>query len=156
MNPLASDPKKSQPTRVPIRDGLLTEPLSDLRSVRLVGSRCAHCGETTLGRNTICPNCGQSATTPLALNPRGRLWTYTIVRHRPPGDYKGPEPFAPFAMGLVELPDGLRVLAPVDGDATTLQIGMELQFRAYVRSGDGSPEVVTFSFGPLDEERTHV
>src|SRR3954471_6690917 len=112
--------------RVPIRDGLLTEPLSDLAQVRLMGSRCADCSETSLGRHAICPNCGKAATNPLPLSPRGRLWTYTIVRHRPPGDYKGPDPFEPFGLGLVELPDGVRVLAPIECDLAALKIGLEL------------------------------
>jgi uncharacterized OB-fold protein len=135
--------------RVPIREGLLTAPLSELDAVRLVGSRCATCAETTLGRNSICPNCGGEAVSELPLSRRGRLWTYTVVRHRPPGNYQGGEPFEPFALGLVELPDGVRVLAPIEGDCTRLKIGMELEFRAFVRAAGAVPEVVSFAFASV-------
>src|SRR3546814_9575882 len=88
----------------PVRSGLMTGALDDLASVGLAGSRCRACGETTLGANTLCPNCGSDDVFLIALSDEGKVWTYTVVRYRPPGDYKGAEPFKPFAIGLVELP----------------------------------------------------
>jgi uncharacterized OB-fold protein len=49
-------------------------------------------------------------------------------------------------VGLVELSDGLRVLAPIAGDPQNVRIGMALEFRAFVRPGDAAPEVVSFAF----------
>jgi uncharacterized protein len=135
-------------TRVAIREDLLTQPLSDLRRISLVGSTCSKCGETFLGRALACANCGTAEPEPRALSKRGVLWTYTVVRHRPPGDYKGPEPFMPFGLGLVEMPEGLRVLAPVVCDLSQLSIGMPLEFHAFVRPGSHAPEVVSFEFVP--------
>jgi uncharacterized OB-fold protein len=54
-------------------------------------------------------------------------------------------------MGLVELPEGLRVLAPIKGDPARVKIGMRLQFEAFVRPGSAAPEVVSFHFAPLAE-----
>jgi len=136
------------PARIAIREDLLSTPLSDLSNVRLMGSRCSSCGETTLGKSTACPNCGQNTVTALPLSKRGRVWTYTIVRHKPPGDYRGPDPFVPFAMGLVELPEGLRVLAPIDCKLDQLKINLEVELRPYVRPGE-TPEVVAFTFVPV-------
>jgi uncharacterized protein len=133
-------------SRISIREGLLSTPLALLDSVRLMGSRCSDCNETTLGTNRACPNCGGHQLSAMRLSREGRLWTYTIVRHKPPGDYLGPDPFVPFAMGLVELPEGLRVLAPLEGDLAQIKIGMALQFRPFVRAGSSAPEVVSFAF----------
>ena len=133
--------------RVPIRAGLLSEPLTELDQVRLLGSHCEECQETTLGTNSACPNCGSSRLRSGPLSSEGTLYTYTVVRYRPPGDYKGPDPFQPFALGLVELPEGLRVMVPIDGDPATIRIGMPLRFRAFVRPGAAAPsEVVSFAF----------
>jgi uncharacterized OB-fold protein len=132
-----------------VRDGLLTGPLSDLKQVRLQGTRCTSCNETTLGQNSVCPNCGRNELVSVSLAQRGVLWTYTVVRHRPPGDYRGPDPFQPFGLGLVELPEGLRVLAPIEADITRLEIGMPLEFRARVRVDPDDREVVTFAFAPV-------
>jgi uncharacterized OB-fold protein len=126
---------------------LLTAPLDDLSGVSLLGSRCSTCGETSLRSNKVCPNCGKDTVSDLPLGQRATLWTYTIARHKPPGNYLGPDPFEPFGMGLVELPEGIRVLTPIDCSIDDLEIGMELEFRAFVRPGS-SPEVVTFTFAP--------
>jgi uncharacterized OB-fold protein len=132
-----------------IREGLLTGPLEDLDQVHLCGSVCAACGETSLGTSEICPNCGGTDVAPKALWDEGSLWTYTVVRHRPPGAYYGPDPFQPFAIGLVELPDGLRVMAPVEGDLDALKIGMPLRIRPYVlRTDEAGREVVAFAYRP--------
>lgn len=139
----------THPARVAVREDLLTQPLADLDQVCLVGTFCSHCGETSLGRAAVCPNCGRPDPTPRSLGRRGTLWTYTVVRYRPPGDYKGPEPFVPFGLGLVELPEGLRVLAPIAGDPSALRIGLELQFHPFVRPGSRDPEVVSFDFVPV-------
>ena len=101
----AAEDGPSMTPRVPIRDGLLTGDLAQLDGVRLCGTRCRVCGETSLGRNATCPNCGSGTVTEVTLSNQGVLWTFTVVRNRPPGDYKGKVPFVPFGLGLVELPD---------------------------------------------------
>ena len=134
-------------TLVPIREDLFTLPLSPLRDVRLLGTGCNTCGEVSLGQARRCPNCAATDVTPLPLSTQGFVWTYTVIRHRPPGDYKGPDPFVPFGLGLVELPEGLRVLAPLDCDIDSLYLGMEVElvvFQLYRDTEDNG--VVTFRF----------
>jgi uncharacterized OB-fold protein len=130
-----------------IREGLLIGPLDDLAQVHLCGSVCKTCGETSLGVSEICPNCGGVDLARKALADEGTLWTYTVVRHKPPGNYHGPDPFKPFGLGLVELPDGLRVMAPIEADIDSLAIGMPLRIRPYVlRTEDAGREVVAFAY----------
>ncbi len=133
--------------RVAIREGLFIGPLNDLSEVRLKGSRCKLCREVTLGENRNCPNCGANDLESIALSEEGELWTYAVVRHKPPGDYRGPDPFRPFCIGLVELPDGLRVLSPIEGEISAMKIGTRLGLRISVHHiGPGGEEVVAFSF----------
>lgn len=138
---------QTAPQRVPVREGLFSGPLSDLGRVSLAGCRCTSCGETSLGTKAICPNCGKDTVKDIPLGKHGVLWTYTVVRHRPPGSYKGPDPFAPFGLGLVELPEGVRVMAPIHCDIGQLKIGLPLKLHPYVRN-DEDREVVAFSFEP--------
>jgi uncharacterized OB-fold protein len=142
--------------RRPIRDGLLCGPLSDLSRVHLAGAKCATCEEVSLGSNSVCPNCGSDAVEAVALGDQGVLWTYTIVRHKPPGDYRGPDPFQPFGMGLVELPDGIRVLAPLGGGVADLRIGLPLRFHPLVRTDTDGGETVAFEFTPELSESANV
>jgi len=69
--------------------------------------------------------------TTIPLSKRGKLWTYTVIRHRPPGQYRGPDPFVPFGEGLVELPEGIRVLTVLDSEIDKIKIGMELELVVY-------------------------
>jgi uncharacterized protein len=131
----------------PLREGLLTGSLNHLETVRLAGCKCTNCGETSLGERTICPNCGRDTVQTISLGNVGTLWSFTVIRHRPPGDYRGPTPFAPFGMGLVELPEGLRVLSPIDCDVDALRISLPLHFKPYVRH-DPDRDVVAFAFEP--------
>ncbi len=141
--------------RVPIREGLLSGSLSQLDSVRLAGSKCTSCGETSLGKKTICSNCGRDTVREVSLGDHGVLWSFTVVRHRPPGNYKGPEPFVPFGLGLVELPEGLRVLSPIQCDIDKLTIGLELRFKPYIRE-DAERDVVAFTFASTKKGFTDV
>ena len=140
-----------QSQRIPIREDLLSTPLDPLPGVRLLGTKCSACGEVTLGASASCANCCGTSVEAIALSPRGKLWTYTVIRNRPPGDYRGPEPFASYGVGLVELPDGIRVLSPLGGDLDGFTIGAEMVFEAYClyRDAQGS-EVIAFRFVPAE------
>jgi len=137
--------------RLPIREGLFCGPLSDLDAVRLAGCKCSSCGETSLGTRLICPNCGLDTVQDVSLSDRGTLWSFTVVRHRPPGNYRGIEPFSPFGLGLIELPDGLRVLSPVDCVIDDLTIGLKLRFKPYLRA-EPDHDVVVFAFEPAEKD----
>ena len=120
----------------PVKEGLVTG--DGANEVRLLGSKCEHCAEVSIGTNPVCLNCGSDRIRPIELSTEGELWTYTIVRHKPPGEYLGPEPFQPFALGLVELPEGLRIMAPLEGDVDAFQIGARLQLKPWMlQAADG-------------------
>jgi uncharacterized protein len=139
--------------RSPISTGLLTGSLDNLSSVRLAGTRCHSCNETVFGTKDLCTNCGRDTVEALPLSDQGKIWSYTIVRHRPPGNYKGPEPFVPFGLGLVELPDGLRVLTPIKAAVDSLQIGMLVRLDISIRQEADGREVVIFGFRPDEQGR---
>jgi uncharacterized protein len=94
----------------------------------LRGSRCPGCGVVTYPVSEHCPRCGAAAE-PLELSDRGRLWTWTVQRHAPKSPpYVPPAAgFAPFAVGYVELPEGVRVAAVLDVPPDDVRIGMPLR-----------------------------
>ena len=133
--------------RVPIREGLLTTPLSPMEQVRLIGSKCKGCSEISFGKRETCSSCGGKDLEEIPLGRKGKLWTYTIIRHKPPGDYKGPDPFMPFGLGLVELPEGIRVLSPIQCDLKKLTVGMELELEVYpLYTDENKKEVMAYRF----------
>ena len=138
--------EKAETRRVPIRERLLSTPLSPLEDVRLLGSKCKNCGEVGLGELSSCQNCAGEDLVVIPLSPGGKLWTYTVIRNRPPGDFKGK---VPMGEGLVELPEGIRVKSPLGGDVENLKIDMDLRFVAYpLYVNEKGEEVIAFRFDP--------
>ena len=139
--------EKSDRKRIPIRERLLSTPLSPLKDVRLLGSKCKDCGEVGLGEVSSCQNCAGENLEVIPLGQSGKLWTYTVIRNRPPGDFKGK---VPMGEGLVELPEGIRVKSPLGGDVEKLEIGMDLKFTAYpLYENESGDEVIAFKFDPV-------
>ena len=114
---------------VVINEELLSKPLGSPETVSLLGCRCRACGEVFFGKTAACWQCGNTDIEPTALSSEGTLYSYTIMRNRPPGDYKGPDnPYKPFIAGLVELPEGIAILAPVEGCSfEDVKINMKLK-----------------------------
>jgi uncharacterized OB-fold protein len=129
----------------PVHKGLVTSGEKP-GQVALLGSKCNKCGEVSLGTNPICLNCACEDTETITLSEQGILYTYTVVRHKPPGNYLGPDPFEPFALGLVELPDGIRVMAPLDVNLDEVEIGMKLQLKPWLLTGSPEKTYEAFKF----------
>ncbi|MGH9090258.1 MAG: Zn-ribbon domain-containing OB-fold protein [Acidimicrobiales bacterium] len=96
----------------------------------LRGYRCGTCDEVGTPASSWCGNCGGTSLEEIELDRRGTLWSYTVIRHRPPGDLKLPEPYRPMPVGMVEL-NGVRVLAPLDVALEHIEIGMELELETF-------------------------
>ena len=125
--------------------------LGPLAEIALAGTVCGECGEVSLGTVPSCQNCQSANLKPTTLSREGVLYSYTVVRNRPPGDYKGPDPFQPFPVGLVELPEGIRVLGVLDCPLDAPRVGMAMALDVYelYRNEDGAP-VLSYRFRPVD------
>jgi uncharacterized protein len=115
----------------------------------LIASRCSECRETIFG-NAVqwCQHCGSADVVEVLLGRLGNLWSYTVVRHPPPGQHHLPQPFVPFAIGLVEMDgEGLRVLSPLNVALDHLRVGLELELEAHPLYKDSSNlDVMSFRF----------
>jgi len=96
------------------------------QAAHLTGSRCRDCGNVAFPEATGCQRCGSADLTAVALADSGTVWAHTVQRFAPKSPpYVPPaEGFTPFAVGYVELPDGVRVEAVLD--ATTVDDPAEL------------------------------
>ncbi len=133
-----------------IDDQLFT---NDADPPRLVGSRCGDCDAVVFPRQARCPRCSTGEMSDLVLSPRGTLWTFTTQDFEVKEPYRGTaagEPFVPFGLGYVELPENVKVEALLtEHDPERLRIGMamELVLVPVYRDPDGT-EVRTFAFTP--------
>jgi len=86
--------------------------------------------------------------------PRGTLWSFA-VQHYPPPPVKYDEPFEPYAIGVIDLPEGLRLLARLStARIGTLRAGMpvELVLERLCRDAQSGAELITWKFRPLAAE----
>ena len=97
-------------------------------------------------RFSICPYTGADDVEPARLADHGTLWAWTAVTAAPPG-YTGP---VPFGFGVVELPEGLRVVTRItEADPSALEQGMAMRLVAdVVAVDDDGTEVVAWAFAP--------
>lgn len=137
--------------KIPIKDELFTKPLEPIGKVRLAGSKCKNCDEVFLGRSLGCENCGSQDLEGISLSNEGILYTYTVLHTPPRGIYKGQQdPFVPLGIGLIELPEGCRIMAPLTVNHVE-QLKIDMPMRLIVDTlyiDEEGNEVVSFKFGP--------
>jgi uncharacterized OB-fold protein len=134
--------------RIPIKEGLFEQREGGLH---LLGSRCRQCGEVTFPANSFCPQCCEETTETIPLSSQGILYSFTIQRFRPPPPYRGPEPFAPYGVGMIELPEGVRITSVLEeSDPARLRVGMGMELVvAGLFDDEQGNEVLIYKFKPV-------
>ena len=126
----------------PVAPGLMT----DESSPQLIGGRHRETGRIVFPMPT-----DQETFEPIPLPRKGTLWSYTVQRFEPKNPpYDADGPFAPFAVGYVELPKAVIVesrLTDVGFDALRIGMAMELTTIPLRTEPDGT-KIVTFAFKP--------
>jgi uncharacterized OB-fold protein len=128
-------------TRTPAVDGWFT---GEGAGFRLLGTRCTACAAVFFPREDVhCrnPGCAGGDLEEVPLSRRGRIWSYTDSRYRPPSPYvSDPElPWEPYALIAVELESERIVVLgqAVPGiTAADLAVGMEVEAVPGVLSED--------------------
>jgi uncharacterized OB-fold protein len=132
--------------KAPVREGLWT---SDEKP-RLVGSQCHNCGEVFFPkrRDVLCSHCQSSSFQEIKLSPRGKIYSYTVVMQRPPVYYQAE---VPYAIGFVELPEGIRVETLFTGcKLEDLRVGMEVEMLIdKLHTEEDGTEVYCYKFKPV-------
>jgi uncharacterized protein len=138
---------------VPVAERVFTWPSDE---PRLIASRHPFTGD--LSFPAADPAAGEEE---LLLSPVGTLFTWTTQQFVPPSPpYVGdtdPASFEPYAVGYVELPEGLLVEGRLtESDPDLLRIGQPMElvvvpFRVRGVGGQPDREVVTFAFAPVTE-----
>lgn len=84
---------------------------------------CADCGDAHFPPAPVCPHCGAEAGWTEAAG-HGELYSFARQHRTPPGFD------APLTIGLVELPEGPRILMRIAADYDDLEIGLAMTVRA--------------------------
>jgi len=112
----------AQAAMVPLSPGVFeTDPQGE---PHLVGARCRQCGTFFFPRREVCARCLSADVEVVPLSAAGTLYTYTVVHQ------STPEFPTPYILAYVDLPEGVRLLAPLAGVAADqVRVGMRLRLR---------------------------
>jgi uncharacterized OB-fold protein len=129
-------------TRVLVREGLFT----DDDPPALLGTHCGACGRFNFPRADACTYCATADPEPVQLSRQGTLWAWTAVTAAPPG-YQGQ---VPFGIGVVELPEGVRVITRLtENDPGALAEGQPMALRVVpLHQNEDGDDVITYAFAP--------
>ncbi len=126
--------------RVPLKQGLFDEK----EGGRLIGNRCSSCERVYFPKARFCFNCFGKDMEDIILSRRGKLYSYTIGRmsstHFQP----------PYVVGLIDLPEGVRVFAPLKvQEDQPLKIGMEMEVVIDVLWQEEGKSIIGYKFKPV-------
>jgi uncharacterized OB-fold protein len=123
-----------------------------LSEERLMGSRCQKCGLLSVPPRSICIKCYGSGMEWVAMKGKGKLVAFTSIAIGPASMIKeGYDRKHPYVCGVVELEEGVRVVARIEGvDGTkpeTISIGTALQIE-FLHRGEGANVTTFLAFRP--------
>jgi uncharacterized OB-fold protein len=115
---------------------------------RYEAARCTTCGKVLFPPRTVCRHCQGRDFEKTTLGREGILETFTVIRVAPSGFVDQ----APYAVGIVSLPGGVKVTAQiVDTDPGDLAIGerVRLEFRRVRQDGESGILCYGYKFVPV-------
>ncbi|MCK5057264.1 MAG: Zn-ribbon domain-containing OB-fold protein [Candidatus Aminicenantes bacterium] len=117
------------------------------RRYRMEAGKCKKCGSIHFPARLVCTECGTKEFETVRLSGKGELASYTVIRVAPTGF----SDLAPYAIGIVKLDEGIRVMGQVaDCDPETLKIGdrVTTQFRRINEEGKTGMIMYGYKFVP--------
>jgi len=140
----------SSKKKIPGAEGLFT---MEAGEPRLIAGRCKSCGTYFFPSfyPVHRPDCKERQMEEVLLSRRGRLESYTIQHYPPPPPFVPPDPFVPYGIGLVTLPEGVNVVGVLTGVAVEelkTNLDVELVVDKFYEDKDGN-EVLTWMFRPI-------
>ena len=116
----------------------------DDEGVRLKGSKCSACGEVFYPRRIVCAKCLNEGTDDVILSTTGTLYTWAWV-HMP----LFAKTDAKVSSYGVDLPEGPRIQAILQGEPDDFAIGMQLTLDVEsLRQDDEGNDIVIYRFRP--------
>jgi uncharacterized OB-fold protein len=115
---------------------------------RMEAGKCKACSFIAFPPRIVCPECGTRDFVTTKLADGGKILTYTIIR-------VPPQPFedqAPYAVGIAELDDGVKLTAQVvDCDFADLKVGLRVRLEFRKLSEEGEAGIIYYGYKLVPE-----
>ena len=123
---------------------------------KLMGAKCNACETLYVPPRSLCPRCRHSEMEWTETAGEGRLVAFTSISIGTPAMMKeGYDRNNPYCSGAVELTEGARVVARIEGvdslQPETIEVGMPLKV-TFLRQGAGENRKTVLSFTPVGEK----
>jgi len=123
-----------------------------LNEDKLMGSRCRKCGVLSVPPRSICIKCYGSEMEWVEMKGKGKLVAFTSIAIGPPFMIKeGYDRKHPYVSGVVELEEGTKVVARIEGvdgsKPETIKIGAPLKVE-FLHRGEGTEATTFLAFRP--------
>jgi uncharacterized OB-fold protein len=89
---------------------------------KLMSGKCTRCGKIHLPPRPLCDKCYSQQFTWMEIQGKGKLLTYSVI-HIAPQQF---QQLAPYAVGIIELENGLKLPSMITVTPDQLHIGMPL------------------------------
>ncbi|MDD5371709.1 MAG: OB-fold domain-containing protein [Anaerolineaceae bacterium] len=122
---------------------------------RLIGTKCKSCGSYYFPKSFTCgnPECDSKEIEEVLFSEKGILWSWTTQYFKPPFPFICNEPYIPYAVGLVEFPEGIKILgiiANCENPDQNLKIDMEMRVIAdTLFTDEHGNEVIGWKYSPV-------
>ena len=121
---MSGSPAEPPPRPVPTLRGEERLWFDAAREGRLVHQRCQDCQARIWYPRVLCPTCGSERLDVVDSAGRGAVHSFTVL-HRAGHPSRAAD--VPYAVLLVDLDEGVRVLADLDGDPGTVAVGTRVE-----------------------------
>ena len=111
---------------LPVPDPLTKTYWDSVKAHAMQLQQCADCSKFVFYPRSVCPHCGSRNLNWKAVSGRGKVYGFTISYQK---NMPGFGADAPYAIALVELDEGARLmtnLVGVDPDPTKIKVGMDV------------------------------
>jgi uncharacterized protein len=106
----------------------------------LAGNKCPNCGTAFFPKADFCNQCLNKELEEMVLSKRGTLYSYTITRV-PVGKYP-----IPHAIGMITLPEKVRLTAPLVMGEEDFKIGSEMEMEITTLWSELDHDVIGYKF----------
>ena len=129
--------------QLPLKPNLFVIPDDPNEKPYLEGTRCTECGTHMRYKRWNCPDCGSESLVTVPLSGRGKLNTYSIIYKQLPGALVT----VPYAIGVLEMEEGIFLRSVIDKDFDNLEVGMplEIYFDVMAEDKEGN-ELLAYKF----------
>ena len=123
-----------------------------LNEEKLMGAKCVTCGAVYAPPRPLCTKCYSDKMEWIAMKGTGKLVAFTCITVGPPFMVdQGYDRKNPYCSGVVELEEGVRVVARIEGvkadEPHTIKIGMPLT-ATFLHRGQGEAIKTALAFRP--------